>query len=329
MMVNKIVPDRETRRPKGIKMKGEILKLLKAEEGVLSGERLSEQLEISRVSVWKHIKKLQECGYTIISTPKGYELKESPDTPFSWEFPRFEDRIHYFPEVDSTMNVARTLARKGADHLSVVIADRQTNGRGRLRRQWFSDTGGLYFTIIVRPVIAPVMSFRITFSASLALVRILRRLFPIDAKVKWPNDILVEGKKLSGMLSEMETEADLVSYINIGLGINISNDPRILEPNATSLKILLHRDVSRIEILNHFLNEFESVLSNNESKNIISQWKEYSGTLNHYVKIVTISEKIEGIAKDVDETGALILELSNGAVKRVIYGDCFHQPDFL
>jgi BirA family transcriptional regulator, biotin operon repressor / biotin---[acetyl-CoA-carboxylase] ligase len=310
-------------------MKGEILKLLKAEEGVLSGEKLSEQLGISRVSVWKHIKRLQECGYTIISTPKGYQLTETPDIPFSWEFPRFEDRIHYFPEVDSTMDMARDLARKGADHLSVVIADRQIKGRGRLHRQWFSDSGGLYFTTIVRPVIAPVMSFRITFSASLALVRVLRRLFPIDAKVKWPNDILVEGKKLSGMLSEMETEADLVSYINIGLGINVSNDPRISEPNATSLKILLHHDVSRIEILTHFLNEFENMLLNNESEDIISQWKEYSGTLNRHVKIVTTREQIEGVAKDVDETGALVLELSNGAVKKVVYGDCFYQSDFL
>jgi BirA family transcriptional regulator, biotin operon repressor / biotin---[acetyl-CoA-carboxylase] ligase len=307
-------------------MKGEILKLLKTEEGVLSGERLSEQLRISRVSVWKHIKKLQECGYDIASTPKGYELIGSPDTPFPWEFPSFEDRIHYFSEVDSTMDVARNLARKGANHLSVVVADCQIKGRGRLRRQWFSDSGGLYFTTIVRPVIVPAMSFKISFSASLALVRILRRLYPVDAKVKWPNDILVEDKKLSGMLSEMETEADLVSYINIGLGINVNNDPRFAEPNALSLKVLLNRDVSRIEILTHFLNEFENLLSNIESEDIISQWKQYSGTLNRFVRIVTTSEQIEGIAKDVDETGALVLELSNGTVKRVIYGDCFYQP---
>jgi BirA family transcriptional regulator, biotin operon repressor / biotin---[acetyl-CoA-carboxylase] ligase len=310
-------------------MKGEILKLLKAEEGVLSGERLSEQLGISRVSVWKHIKRLQECGYTIISTPKGYQLTESPDIPFSWEFPRFEDRIHYFPEVDSTMNVARDLARKGADHLSVVIADRQIKGRGRLHRQWFSDSGGLYFTTIVRPVISPAMSFRISFSASLVLVRILRTFYLIDAKVKWPNDILVEDKKLSGMLSEMETRADLISYINIGLGINVSNDPRIAEPNATALKILLNRDISRIEILTHFFKEFETILSNIDSEDIISQWKEYSGTLNRPVKVVTTSDQFEGVAKDVDETGALVLELSNGTRKRIIYGDCFYQPDTL
>ena len=308
-------------------MKCEILKLLRAEEKVLSGERLSEQLAISRVSIWKHIKKLQECGYKIVSTPKGYELIESPDTPFPWEIPDLEDRIHYFPEVYSTMDVARDLARKGAEHLSVVVADCQIKGRGRLRRQWLSDSGGLYFTTIVRPVIPPAMSFKISFSASLALVRTLRCLYPIDAKVKWPNDILVEDKKLSGMLSEMETESDLISYINIGLGINVGNDPRISEPNATSLKILLNRDVSRVEILTHFLNEFESLLLNIKSEDIVSQWKKYSGTLNRFVKIVTTTEQIEGFAKDVDETGALVVELSDGNIKRVIYGDCFYRAD--
>ncbi len=308
-------------------MKVEILKLLKAEEGVLSGERLSEQLGISRVAVWKHIKKLQQCGYSIASTPKGYELTESPDTPFPWEFPNYENRIHYFPELNSTMDVARELARKGADHFQVVIADRQIKGRGRLRRQWFSDFGGLYFTTILRPVLSPAMSFKVSFSASLALVRILRRLYRVDAKVKWPNDILVEDKKLSGMLSEMETEADLVSYINVGLGINVNNDPRNEEPSATSLKILLNRNISRIEILTHFFNEFENLLSNVESEDIIYHWKQYSGTLNRPVKIVTTSEQIEGVAIDVDEIGALVLKLSDGTVKRVIYGDCFYQPD--
>jgi BirA family biotin operon repressor/biotin-[acetyl-CoA-carboxylase] ligase len=308
-------------------MKVEILKLLKAEEGVLSGERLSEQLGISRVAIWKHIKKLQECGYSIASTPKGYELTDSPDTPFPWEFPTYENRVHYFPEVDSTMDVARESARKGADHFHVVIADRQIKGRGRLRRQWFSDIGGLYFTTILRPVISPAMSFKVSFSASLALVRILRRLYRVDAKVKWPNDILVDDKKLSGMLSEMETEADLVSYINVGLGINVNNDPRNEEPGATSLKILLNRNISRIEILTHFFNEFENLLSNLESEDIIYHWKQYSGTLNRPVKIVTTSEQIEGIARDVDETGALVLQLHDGTIKRVVYGDCFYQPD--
>lgn len=306
-------------------MKGKILKLLKDLKPVVSGEDLSKYLGISRVSVWKHIKKLQELGYDIESTSKGYELIGKPDTPFSWEFPDFEDRIHYFAQVGSTMDIARDLARKDVSHMSVVVADRQSNGRGRLKRHWFSETGGLYFTIILRPVIAPALSFKISFSASLALVRVIRRLYDVDAKIKWPNDILVEDKKLSGMLSEMETESDLVKYINIGLGINVNNDPREVEPKSTSLKILLNTKVSRVELLINFINELESILSKVDSKDIVSIWKQYSGTLNRPVTVVTIHEQIEGIAKDVDETGALKIELSDGSIKKMAYGDCFYR----
>ncbi|MFO8084653.1 MAG: biotin--[acetyl-CoA-carboxylase] ligase [Desulfobacterales bacterium] len=306
-------------------MKGKILKLLKDLKPVVSGEDLSKYLGISRVSVWKHIKKLQELGYDIESTSKGYELIGKPDTPFSWEFPDFEDRIHYFAQVGSTMDIARDLARKDVSHMSVVVADRQSNGRGRLKRHWFSETGGLYFTIILRPVIAPALSFKISFSASLALVGVIRRLYDVDAKIKWPNDILVEDKKLSGMLSEMETESDLVKYINIGLGINVNNDPREVEPKSTSLKILLNTKVSRVELLINFINELESILSKVDSKDIVSIWKQYSGTLNRPVTVVTIHEQIEGIAKDVDETGALKIELSDGSIKKMAYGDCFYR----
>lgn len=311
-------------------MKSEILKLLKAEKGVISGERLSEYLGVSRVSVWKHIKKLQEFGYEILSTPRGYELLGIPDTPYSWEFPDFEDRIHYFDEVGSTMDIARDLARKGAIHLSVVVADSQSNGRGRLKRPWFSKRGGLYFTTIVRPLIAPSMSFKVSFSAALVLVRIIRDLYGIDAKVKWPNDILVEDKKLSGMLSEMETESELVKYINIGIGVNVNNDPTMEEPNSTSLNIIMKKKVSRVDLLTRFMNDLEKILLNLESEDIVSMWKEYSGTLGRYVRIVTTYERVEGFARAVDETGALVVERSDGSIRRITYGDCFYinQGDF-
>lgn len=306
-------------------MKSEILRTLMAEKTVVSGERLSGLLNISRVAVWKHIKKLQELGYKIESSPRGYELLGRPDIPYSWEFPNYQDRVHYFAEVVSTMDIARDLARKGVPHFSAVVADRQSKGRGRLDRQWYSENGGVYFTIIIRPEIAPVMSFKFGFSASVALVRVIREFYVADAKIKWPNDILVDKKKLSGMLSEMETESDLVKYMNIGMGINVNNDPRAAEPEATSLKIFLKRNVSRVKLLERFLNEFESILSRIESEDIVSMWKQYSDTLNRPVKIVTIHEQIEGIARDVDETGALVLELSDGFIRRMAYGDCFYS----
>ncbi|GAF85753.1 unnamed protein product, partial [marine sediment metagenome] len=139
-------------------MKGQILKILRKENEVVSGEMLSSELGITRVSIWKHIRRLRESGYSIIGTPKGYRLINSPDIPFSWEFPERESQIHYFSEVTSTMDVAKDLARKGCPDFTVVVAGHQKKGRGRLKRIWFSSEGGLYFTIVLRPKISPVVS---------------------------------------------------------------------------------------------------------------------------------------------------------------------------
>ncbi len=306
-------------------MKGRILEILRYNTGIVSGETLSQKLGISRVSIWKHIHKLKELGYELSSTPKGYQLAEPKDALFPWEFPGREKMIHYFPEVSSTMDIARDLARKGCPGFTTVIAEKQLKGRGRLTRTWLSSTGGLYFTIVLRLQIPPVISSRVNFAASLVLAKTLRKLFHIDARVKWPNDILVEERKLVGMLSEMEAEADILSFINIGMGINVNNDPTPEEPNAVSLKEKLGQEVSRRELLAAFLNEFEILVKDNDFENIIPEWKKYTITLDRKVKIVTIHEVVEGIARDVDENGALILELNDGSIKKVIYGDCFHR----
>lgn len=306
-------------------MKGPILKILREEKGIVSGENLSCQLGITRVSIWKHIRKLQELGYNIITTPKGYQIASSPDVLFPWEFPEREKKIHYFTEVTSTMDIARDMARKGCPHFTVVMAGRQNKGRGRLKRVWFSDEGGLYFTTVLRPQIPPAISHKVNFSASLVLARTLRKMYGIDARVKWPNDILVDGKKVSGMLSEMEAEADMVTFINVGLGINVNNDPTRDEPKASSLKNILGRKISRKNFLSEFLDEFEKQIDNVDFDNVIPEWKKYTITLNQHVRIVTNHDVSEGLAADVDENGALVLELSDGSTKRIIYGDCFHR----
>ena len=291
----------------------------------MSGEYLSATLGISRVSIWKHIHKLQELGYSIDSTTSGYRLGYSPDIPYPWEFPQREDRIHYFPEVSSTMDIARDLARKDCPEFSVVVAGRQTAGRGRLNRQWLSDDGGLYFTVISRPDIAVPTSSRVNFLASLTMVRVLREKFQIEAAVKWPNDILVNERKLSGMLSELEAEADRVFFINIGMGINVNNKPSGIEPAAISLKSLLGQETSRIELLAAFLDEFEKHLAGADFENVVSEWKKYTITLQRRVRIFTRQETCEGLALDVDENGALLVELDDGTLKQIIYGDCFHR----
>jgi BirA family biotin operon repressor/biotin-[acetyl-CoA-carboxylase] ligase len=306
-------------------MKGRILNILRAEKNVVSGENLSARLGISRVSVWKHIKKLQEIGYHIEATPKGYLFISAPDALYPWEFGEKEHNIHYFDEVDSTMDIARELARKQCPHFTVVIAGRQKKGRGRLKRSWLSSEGGLYFTIVVRPKIPPVLSSRVNFAASMILAQTLRNMFNINAMVKWPNDVLVDGKKISGILSEMEAEIDRVSFISIGIGINVNNDPTPYEHMATSLKKILGKEVPRIEVLKAFLDHFEDAVNDADFDNVVSEWKRYTETLNRHVRIVTAHEVFEGLAVDVDDNGALILKLADGSMKKIIYGDCFHK----
>ena len=305
-------------------MKGQILKIFKREKGIVSGEALSSELGISRVSIWKHIRKLQGLGYNIIATTMGYRITGSIDALFPWEFPDRESKIHFFPEVTSTMDIAGELARKGCPHFTVVIAGCQKKGRGRLKRIWHSSEGGLYFTIVLRPQIPPILSLRLNFAASLVLAQLLRQMFCVDAVVKWPNDILVNGRKISGMLSEIEAESDMVSFINIGFGINANNDPTAKEPAATSLRCILGKKISRKQLLSEFLNKFETYINNANFDNIIPEWKKYTITLNRRVKIVTGHDTSEGLAIDVDENGTLILELADGSIKKVIYGDCFH-----
>ena len=306
-------------------MKAQILKLLRSQNTIVSGEELSTALGISRVSVWKHIHKLQELGYQIMSTPNGYRLIDSPDIPFPWEFADRDYNLFYYPEVSSTMDTAKELARKDCPNFTVVVAGRQTRGRGRLKRQWLSDDGGLYFTLVVRPDIPVLLSSRVNFLASLTLARVLRELFQIDAAVKWPNDILVDGHKISGMLSELEAETDRVLFISIGMGINVNNDPSGVEPGASSLKKITGREISKKMLLARFLAEFEERIKRADFENVISEWKRYTVTLNRRVKIVTHKEVSEGLAVDVEQDGALILELADGTRKKIVYGDCFHQ----
>jgi BirA family biotin operon repressor/biotin-[acetyl-CoA-carboxylase] ligase len=245
--------------------------------------------------------------------------------PYPWEFADRESKIIYHAELTSTMDAAKQLARKGCSDFTTVIAGRQTSGRGRLNRQWISPKGGLYFTMVLRPDLPPVLSFRVGFLASLTLAQTLNQIFGIDVSVKWPNDLLVGERKICGMLAELEAEADRVAFINIGIGLNANNDPSAVEPAATSLKRILGRRVSKKEILSRYLDSFEAQMQTAAYDGAIEQWKKYTVTLNRDVRVVTTREVFTGKAVDVDDTGALILKCADGSIKTVRYGDCFHQ----
>ncbi|SDT84141.1 biotin--[acetyl-CoA-carboxylase] ligase [Desulfobacula phenolica] len=307
-------------------IKHDILKILyQAKADTVSGVRLSDSLDISRVAVWKHITALKQTGFEIESCPKGYALLNPDDLllPFCFSS-EFKTNIFHFQELESTMDKARAIAKKDAPHLSVVIAENQTTGRGRLNRKWFSSKGGLWFTLILKPDTPPPLAYIYNFAASLSLSTSLKRLFDVNVSVKWPNDLLLNDKKLVGLLSEMETRGDMVEFVNIGIGINVNNQPQKYEPKAVSLKDVLGKPVSRKLILETFLHDFKSRIQVIDCHKIIDLWKEQTSTIGSRVRIETLKDMHEGLAVDVDETGALMLQDSTGEIKKIIYGDCFH-----
>jgi len=308
-------------------MKGRILGALRDCGGDLSGQMLSQWLGVSRVAVWKHIRSLRQDGYLIQASPRGYRLVSSPDLLLPYEFPDIEQRIHYFPEIGSTMDVARELAKKGAGEGTLVIAEVQTGGRGRLGRHWLSPQGGIYCTIVLRPTIGPAYAPRINLMAAVAVAATIRKLFGLDTQLKWPNDVLIAGKKVCGILAEMNAEMDVVSFVNVGIGINANNSVTRFEKTATSLKNVLGRGISRKELLSVLIGEMERRRPLLLKADLLREWKELSATLNKEVRVVSLGEELTGQAVDIDNAGALVLKTSDGSLRTIVAGDCTHLRD--
>ena len=306
-------------------MKADILAILDQTDETVSGERLSAALGVSRVAVWKHIRQLQEAGYEISATPRGYRLVSGPDTPYPWVFGKRSQLVHYYPELTSTMDRAMDLARGGCPGFTVVVAERQTKGRGRLSREWRSTIGGLYFTMVLRPLVTPDASPLINLAAAVDLAAVIESLYGIGCQLKWPNDVLVEERKLAGILSIMSAESDRIEFVNLGIGVNVHNDTRSVEPPAVSISKLTKQQVSRSDILLSFWERFERRLTDDRLDGTIDQWRRKAITLGRRVKVQTVHDSVEGRAVDLEETGALVLETDSGERKTVVYGDCFHQ----
>jgi len=306
------------------KMKRNILKILRGNRDYVSGQVLSKGLGVSRVSIWKHIRNLKEDGYVIEASAKGYQLLSSPDLLFPCEFPNWEQKIHHFWKIRSTMDVAKELAVKGAQEKTIVIAESQTHGRGRLGREWISPKGGIYFTLILRPKISPMYAPRLNLMASIAVARVIRSCYGLKAELKWPNDVLIRGKKVCGILAEMGAETDVINFVNLGIGINANTSVSQYEKRATSLKEELGKEISRKEFLNSVLKEIDEdqvLLTNGD---LLGEWRNLSATLGRDVRIITPGGEIVGQAIDIDTNGALILKSEDGSLNSAIAGDCIY-----
>lgn len=318
-------------------IKDKILEKLIISKGEpVSGEELADELSVSRSAIWKHIKTLRDEGYMIeSSTNTGYRLVKTPDTLAPGEIKAglktniIGKDIKYFEETESTNIIAREIA-ESVEEGTVVIAESQTGGRGRLGRKWISPEGGIWLSIIIKPKIQPLYAPRITLLAGVSVAKTIRS-FGLPAKIKWPNDVLINGKKVCGILTEIEAEIDLIDYCVVGIGIdaNVDTDsfPEEIRESSTSLKKELGHDINRVELLQKLLSEFEALylrFQKDGFPSILEEWRDMSATIGEWVKITTQTRTIYGEAVGVDNEGALILETGEGQLEKILAGNCEH-----
>lgn len=315
-------------------MKDQVLKFLKEQDDYISGEEISQKLGVTRTAIWKNIKKLQLEGYVIeSSTKKGYKLVDVPNVITKEEVLEgmgtgiFFENVEYYDEVDSTNLMAKKLARSGAKEGTVVVADRQTAGRGRLGRSWTSPSGvGIWMSLILKPNIMPQKASQITLVAGLSMCEAIAEVTGLDTKIKWPNDIVVNGKKICGILTEMSAEMDRINYIVVGIGVNVNNKffPEEL-PYASSLAIEGNKEYTRKEIIQRFLAYFEedyAVYKKDESlRHLLERYSQNCITLNNKVKIIEQGKERIAFAKGITEDGALKLINENNEEEIVFAGE--------
>jgi len=300
-----------------------------------SGEALSGKLGLSRAAVWKHVESLRRKGYRIEAvSSKGYRLLGIPDrlTPLELtahlETEEIGRTIHYRDSLESTNELAFQLAVEGAAHGEVVIADHQTRGKGRRGRSWVSPPGkNLYCSVILRPELIPQRAPELTLVAALAVAAALRD-FGAEAQIKWPNDLLLNGRKVAGILTELSAEQDRIHFAVLGIGVNLNSDPsefpEELRSAATSMCHELGKPVVRAAFAAASWAHLEEWLRRHAERGfapVREAWKQISATLGK--KVLVKSERIElqGVAEDIDETGALLVRTAQGTLERVVAGD--------
>ena len=315
-------------------MKASVLKALRAGSPVSGGE-MGRLLGVSRTAIWKYVRELRREGYHIDASPgKGYSLLWAPDSLLPDEL-REGLRTHflgheivYHHEVGSTQDVAKSLAIQGSNEGTIVIAERQARGKGRVGRTWASLPGSIALSIILRPVAQPSEATRFPLMAGVAVAHAIEKITNLNPKLKWPNDIIIGGKKAGGILTEMSGEMDRITFIIIGIGINVTTGedafPEELKGTATSLQAEGEEKASRILLVQNILAELESLYTDFMASGfnpILEKWKSISNTIGMPVSISSKRQTIEGRAIDIDQDGALVLQKEDGELERIVAGD--------
>ena len=321
-------------------MRNEILDYFrKADGNFVSGQQISKDLHVSRTAIWKHINVLKERGYIFeSSTRKGYRLIYAPNllTPLEIDSAlhteTFGRHVVYLESTQSTNEEAKKIAREGAEEGTIVVAEEQITGHGRLARGFYSPYAkGIWFSLILRPKFFPMEASKCTLLAAVGVCRGIRRMGLADAGIKWPNDILVHGKKLVGILTLMSASMEKIDYIIMGIGINTgikkNEFPEDFREGATSF-LNEGINVSRKDLLAAILGELEkeySIAQNEGFDKVLDDWRALSVTLGQEVRVIFGDDSYTGKAVDIDRDGCLLVN-TGSEVKRVIAGDVSIRP---
>ena len=304
----------------------------------LSGQDLSDVLRISRVAVWKHIKKIQLLGYTVESKQKeGYKLTANSGLLLPWEIVSgiktevLGQQAYYFDSIDSTQNQAMKMANDPKNSGAIIIAEKQTGGKGRSGRKWISPKGGIWLSVILHPKFDISITTLFPIASSLALSYAIEKICKINPELKWPNDLTIKGKKVAGMLVDASFESNRIENLVLGVGINFKIDVKKIEkmlkktPNYYGVASL-NKDGDAIALVQCFLLELEKMyelLNTKQTTKIIAEWTKRSSTIGKEVEIDTVNGKIKGKASKIDEDGGLLVK-DKGKITKIIAGDIVH-----
>lgn len=324
-------------------MKEEILRLLRSADGYISGQELCNRFGVSRTAVWKAINQLKEAGYEIEAQQnKGYRLMAAPDLMTEAEIKSLmhtewvAKEVLYFDTIDSTNTKAQELAEKGYPSGTLVVADKQESGKGRRGRSWVSPSGtGIFMTLMIKPDINPNNASMLTLVAALAVTKAITSVTGEEALIKWPNDIVVNGKKVCGILTEMNAQFDYINHIVVGIGINVHNEsfPEEISQMASSLMIeaggkRFHRAQIIAETMSYFEQYYDTFLKTQDLSALVREYDELLVNRNKSVRVLDPKEPFDGKAMGITPKGELIVEtwesrklVSSGEVSvRGIYG---------